>query len=242
MVLLKHSASSAWQSAPRRTRPALLPRSIWPRQRSRSTRFEMIALTPPAVELVRSYLNFLEELRGARRADLASARNRTKARRHLSSGWLRERATPAPDRVPATTYWATESGDVVGRIALRHRLNDALAEFGGHIGYEVRPSCRRRGIGAEMLRQLLGNQRGQTDRSANVDVRADEYRVEQADRRERWRAVRARGLSSELEESRTTTGSISMRHAALDSASPARDIKRQERHRDRGRSRRGPPR
>jgi predicted acetyltransferase len=44
---------------------------------------------------------------------------------------------------------------VVGRIALRHDLNANLKEFGGHIGYEVRPSCRKKGFAKEMLKQLL---------------------------------------------------------------------------------------
>lgn len=48
---------------------------------------------------------------------------------------------------------------VVGRIALRHRLNANLTEFGGHIGYEVRPTVRRQGIATEMLRLILATQK-----------------------------------------------------------------------------------
>ena len=55
-----------------------------------------------------------------------------------------------------SVYWAACEGAVVGRIALRHYLDASLEEFGGHVGYEVRPSFRRKGIGTEMLRQLLG--------------------------------------------------------------------------------------
>jgi len=44
---------------------------------------------------------------------------------------------------------------LVGRISICHDLNDFLANFGGHIGYCVRPACRQRGFASEMLRQGL---------------------------------------------------------------------------------------
>ena len=41
--------------------------------------------------------------------------------------------------------------EFLGRIALRHRLNEYLRTLGGHIGYDVRPSARRRGHATAML-------------------------------------------------------------------------------------------
>ncbi len=52
------------------------------------------------------------------------------------------------DRVHCTYFWILDgdSADpVVGFLAVRHGLNDFLLEEGGHIGYSVRPSARRRG-------------------------------------------------------------------------------------------------
>jgi predicted acetyltransferase len=43
----------------------------------------------------------------------------------------------------------------LGRIAIRHRLTPRLREFRGHIGYEVRPSVRRRGHASAMLAAVL---------------------------------------------------------------------------------------
>ena len=64
---------------------------------------------------------------------------------------------PRPEGfVPATELWWVEGDDFLGRIAIRHRLTPRLLEMGGHIGYDVRPSARRRGHATEMLRQALG--------------------------------------------------------------------------------------
>jgi len=64
--------------------------------------------------------------------------------------------TPRPERhVPCTTLWWVEGQEYLGRIAIRHRLNEFLAEVGGHIGYDVRPSARRRGHATAMLRAAL---------------------------------------------------------------------------------------
>lgn len=116
----------------------------------------MISLQRPTTEHVTSYLDSIAEMR-----DLGET---------IWDGWLPEAAeSPAElvqrllraehcltaGRVPETVYWAVGDGVVVGRIALRHHLNARLEQFGGHIGYEVRPSLRRKGIGKEMLRLLL---------------------------------------------------------------------------------------
>ena len=57
--------------------------------------------------------------------------------------------------VPATFLIADVEGDVVGRVSIRHELNEFLANVGGHIGYGVRPAFRRRGYATQMLRQSL---------------------------------------------------------------------------------------
>lgn len=54
-------------------------------------------------------------------------------------------------QVPATMYWLIDEGEVIGRIHLRHELNDFLLNYGGHIGYYIKPSKRRMGYGAKIL-------------------------------------------------------------------------------------------
>lgn len=60
-----------------------------------------------------------------------------------------------PALVPCTTLWWVEGAEYLGRIAVRHRLTSRLREWGGHVGYDVRPSARRRGHATAMLREVL---------------------------------------------------------------------------------------
>ncbi|GAB1422154.1 hypothetical protein MASR2M15_23670 [Anaerolineales bacterium] len=62
---------------------------------------------------------------------------------------------PDANKVAATELWLVYGSDYVGRLSIRHTLNDALLQFGGHIGYEIRPSMRRQGFATESLIQGL---------------------------------------------------------------------------------------
>jgi predicted acetyltransferase len=120
-----------------------------------SGRADDLQLKRPAAEWVSSYLDFLGEI-------AALGERVWPARPEPAESWggfvarlLREEVAPDPPQVRQTTYWATVGSTVVGHIGLRHRLSPELAEFGGHIGYTVRPSHRGRGFAKEMLRQVL---------------------------------------------------------------------------------------
>lgn len=68
----------------------------------------------------------------------------------------------APETLPkgfvtATQFFYVRKTDnrLVGMIQVRHYFNDYLAEYGGHIGYSIRPSERRKGYATSMLNAVL---------------------------------------------------------------------------------------
>ena len=52
-------------------------------------------------------------------------------------------------------YIRETDGKMVGIIQIRHCLNDYLEKYGGHIGYSVAPSERRKGYATQMLKLIL---------------------------------------------------------------------------------------
>lgn len=77
---------------------------------------------------------------------------------------LNQRASTPPDGfVCDNVYWAIYDGKMVGRISIRHELNDFLRKVGGHIGYIVHPAWRNKGIASWMLGETL-----KTDRAKKI--------------------------------------------------------------------------
>jgi len=60
--------------------------------------------------------------------------------KNLPNGW-----------VPATTFWLIDKDELIGRVQIRHVLNDFLLKQNGHIGYFIRPSKRKMGYGKKIL-------------------------------------------------------------------------------------------
>lgn len=58
--------------------------------------------------------------------------------------------------VEHSTYWLVdEDNTILGVVNIRHRLNRTLMNRGGHVGYGIRPSYRKKGLATELLRLTL---------------------------------------------------------------------------------------
>ncbi len=63
--------------------------------------------------------------------------------------------------VPHSSFWLIDACDrIIGVSNIRHGLTDKLRREGGHIGYGIRPSERRKGYGTILLRESLEKARG----------------------------------------------------------------------------------
>jgi predicted acetyltransferase len=75
--------------------------------------------------------------------------------------WIREqeaheRGEGVPEGwVSSSLRWIAQGDEIVGTIHLRHELNEFLLRDGGHIGYAVRPTARRRGVASRALAVML---------------------------------------------------------------------------------------
>ena len=69
--------------------------------------------------------------------------------------FLRAAVEPEEGKVPDTYFWLVDGDEVIGRVSIRHTLNEKLRSVGGHIGYDIRPSKRRLGYGTKLLALAL---------------------------------------------------------------------------------------
>jgi predicted acetyltransferase len=117
-----------------------------------------VRLIEPTLELEREYQAFLRESVDSGDTDYVLSKDQTSDTAAVIRK-LQDRAQGIglPEGwVPASTYWLLSADDkLLGQIVVRHRLTPALEDFGGHIGYGVRPSQRRKGYGTKMLALAL---------------------------------------------------------------------------------------
>lgn len=111
---------------------------------------EKLRLEIPTIEREEEAINYINEF-----LEYGSEINGAGGlRRYLDNykGWLEKleetkNMIPNEERVPAETYFLVRESDnkIVGMINIRLALNDNIKKVGGHIGYAIRPTERRKG-------------------------------------------------------------------------------------------------
>lgn len=117
----------------------------------------MPILTPPDPQYKASFLDAVREMQAEGRGlEDTLEWNLTELEADFSAFVAARRAFEPPAELPegyvhSEERWLVDGDTYLGRVKIRHTLNDRLREFGGHIGYEVRPSAQRRGYGTQLL-------------------------------------------------------------------------------------------
>jgi predicted acetyltransferase len=129
-------------------------------------------LIPPTVDVHASFLRAMDEHIAEGRGGPGDSSNvghyirqfgkvwaaPAEFRRYVASLRAQElENTPRPATfVPTTSLWWVDGDEYLGRLGIRHRLAPGRAgERNGHIGYDVRPSARRKGHATAMLAASL---------------------------------------------------------------------------------------
>lgn len=60
-----------------------------------------------------------------------------------------------PTQVASSMLYAFVNGSIVGRLSIRHSLNEELSRRGGNLGYAVASKYRRKSYAKEILKQGL---------------------------------------------------------------------------------------
>jgi predicted acetyltransferase len=120
---------------------------------------EQVALVKPTVTLREAYLSFYQEWKDSGEQMVPWVISKEPDDFEVMLQFLLEHETGGnvPEGwVPSTTYWlVSESKRIVGAVNIRHSLTGYLLNCGGHIGYGIRPTDRRKGYATKLLSLAL---------------------------------------------------------------------------------------
>ena len=117
-----------------------------------------LILREPRLSDKKEYLEFLSEWGEEKNITPYAATLRGRTFEQLIEELpIREKGLIEPERlVPENTYiFVDQKNHIYGALNFRHYLNDYLMQYGGHIGYGVRPSERGKGYGNLILLEGL---------------------------------------------------------------------------------------
>jgi len=107
------------------------------------------------MEYEKEYLSFYQEWKdsGEDMIPWVISKDPSNFKEMIQSLFDSEKGENLPENwVPDSTYWlVNEKNKILGAVNIRHRLNEKLFNCGGHIGYGIRPSERRKGYATKLL-------------------------------------------------------------------------------------------
>lgn len=118
--------------------------------------FPKIEYKDKAIDYIKEFMEYGSEVHGSGGLD-----------RYLQEAtyeeWLQkliddlDMANIKPNRVPTLTYFYVREVDdkIIGMVNIRLALTDFLRKEGGHIGYSIRPTERRKQYGTHLLLEAL---------------------------------------------------------------------------------------
>ncbi|RJQ24751.1 GNAT family N-acetyltransferase [Candidatus Parcubacteria bacterium] len=117
----------------------------------------MIKLIPPDPKYKLSFLEGLQEFQQEERSTELELEDLEKNfQSFVKKQRNRSKGEDLPEGfVPETIYWLMDNDDYVGRVVIRHKMTEILLREGGHIGYAIRPSKRKKGYGKNILKLAL---------------------------------------------------------------------------------------
>ena len=112
----------------------------------------MIRLVKPSIKYRASFLEAQKEFEKEGRGEEAFKKLNNDFPAFIKMLRNQEKGKDLPKGyVPASVYWLVDGSKFIGKVSIRHKLTPVLRNYGGHIGYEIRPSERKKGYGTKIL-------------------------------------------------------------------------------------------
>ncbi len=119
----------------------------------------MFKLVKPSLSMEKEYIDYVTEWEATEEKIVPNAAKRdSMSFKELVNKWEEYESERMYEKglVPSSIYFLMdEDKKIYGAIDIRHELNDYLLRYGGHIGYGIRPSQRRKGYAYQMLTLAL---------------------------------------------------------------------------------------
>ena len=118
-----------------------------------------VELIKPTITFQKEYLSFYDEWKtsGETFVPWVIGKDPTDFNGMVNELLRAEQGIDLPEGwVPDSTYWlVNEDHRLLGVVNIRHELTEHLRNAGGHIGYGIRPSERKKGYATKLLQLSL---------------------------------------------------------------------------------------